>query len=114
MSLAVFLKGCRRAMLTAWRCRYGRKSRRLCQYPLSARIRKRGGAAASSPSGSGPRPGERKAAHRADAHFAAHAVAGDLSDELKRQRHRVGDRDLPVDGIVANGSVEDFRGIAIG
>src|SRR5882757_8622013 len=61
-----------------------------------------------------PRSRERKAAHRADAHFAGHAVAGNLAGEGECQRHRVGDGDLPGDVVTGNGAVEDFAGIAVG
>src|SRR5882757_1602243 len=61
-----------------------------------------------------PRSRERKAAHRADAHFAGHAVAGNLAGEGERQRHRVGDGDFPGDVVAGNGAVEDFTGIAVG
>src|SRR6266853_445233 len=50
-----------------------------------------------------PRSGERKTAHRADAHFAGDAVAGNLAGKRQRQRHRVGDRDFPGDVVAAGG-----------
>src|SRR3979490_3258120 len=64
---------------------------------------------------SGPRAGEREAAHRADAHFAGYAVARDLAGERQRQRHRVGDRDFPGDVVAAvGGAVENLGRIAVG
>src|SRR6266566_9828637 len=61
-----------------------------------------------------PCPAERKAAHRADAHFAGDAVAGNLAGELQRQRHRVGDRDFPGDVVAVGRAVEDRGRIAAG
>lgn len=61
-----------------------------------------------------PRSREREAAHRADAHFAGHAVAGNRAGEGERQRHRVGDGDFPGDVVAGHGAVEDFAGIAVG
>src|SRR6476620_11626119 len=62
---------------------------------------------------SGPRPVERKAAHRAEAHFAGDGVAGNLAGELQRQRHRIGDRDLPGDVVAVGRAVEDLGRIAV-
>src|SRR4051812_40589174 len=61
-----------------------------------------------------PRSRERKTAHRADTHFAGHAVAGHLAGKGKRQRHRVGDGDLPGDVVAGHGAVKNFAGIAVG
>ena len=61
-----------------------------------------------------PRARERKAAHRADAHFAGYAVAGDLAGEFQRQRHRIGNRDFPGDVVALGGAVEDLGRIAVG
>src|ERR1700730_2309252 len=61
-----------------------------------------------------PRPRERKAAHRADSHFAGHVVAGNLAGEFQRQRHRVGDGDFPGDVVALGGAVEDLGRIALG
>src|SRR5260221_6761860 len=69
-----------------------------------------------SPYGRGlrPRPRERKAAHRADSHFAGDVVAGNLAGEFQRQRHRVGDGDFPGDVVAIGGAVEDLGRIAFG
>src|SRR5260221_9929824 len=67
-----------------------------------------------SPYGRGlrPRPRERKAAHRADSHFAGDVVAGNLAGEFQRQRHRVGDGDFPGDVVAIGGAVENLGRIA--
>src|ERR1700751_4469538 len=57
--------------------------------------------------------GEWKAAHRADAHLARHVVAGDLAGEGERQRHRVGDGDLPGDVVTGHGAVENLSRVAL-
>src|ERR1700722_7805704 len=61
-----------------------------------------------------PRACERKTTHRADAHFAGNAVAGNLAGEFERQRHRVGDRNLPGKVIATGFAVENLGRIAFG
>jgi len=59
-----------------------------------------------------PCPLERKAAHRADPHFAGNAVARNLAGEVEGQRHRIGDGNLPGDVVAIDLAVEDLRGIS--
>src|ERR1700730_1604936 len=61
-----------------------------------------------------PCPRKRKAAHRADAYFARNTIARDLAGELERQRHRVGDGDLPGDVVAVGLAVENLGRIAVG
>src|ERR1700761_2373056 len=64
--------------------------------------------------GLSPLPREREIAHEADAHLAGNSVACDLAGELERQRHRVGDRNLPGEVVAVDGAVENLDRIAVG
>src|ERR1700731_4306505 len=61
-----------------------------------------------------PAPPEWKAAHRSDAHFTGNAVARNFAGELKRQGHRIGDRDFPGDVVAIGATVEYLGRIAVG
>src|SRR5947209_9332615 len=61
-----------------------------------------------------PRSLEGETAHGPNAHFAGDAVTRNLAGEGKRQRHRVGYRDLPGHVIAADGTVEDIPRIPVG
>jgi hypothetical protein len=60
-----------------------------------------------------PLPREAEIAHGTDAHFSGDGIVRDGALELKRERNRVGNRNLPRYVVAADGAVENLTGVAV-